>query len=82
MNKLAGQNGVGHVPMFADQKCVLGQRGGAMIAQVVALGAGTNDHQTSAEIVTQAVGFLFEAVHILQKEIWSWKPATGAGHRP
>ena len=37
VNELAGDDGVGHVPMFADEKRVLFQRCGAFIGQVVAL---------------------------------------------
>ena len=69
MDEATSDNGVGDVPVFADQQGVFIQRGRAAVGEIVAeLGAGADDGELAFPTVGEFVGFAFEAKTILKEE--------------
>jgi hypothetical protein len=52
-DELAGDDGVGDVPMFADEQRVLFQRRRAAVGQIVALRRRADDDQLAAKVIAQ-----------------------------
>ncbi len=70
-NELAGEDGVGDVPVFADEQGVALQRRRAAVGQIIALRRRADNDELAAKIVLQAVGLAVKPVKILREQIFN-----------
>ena len=67
----AGDDGIGDVPVFADEQRVALQRRRAAVGQIVSLRRRADDDELAAKLVAQIVGVAVQPAVVLQQQIFN-----------
>ncbi len=70
-DELPGDDGIGDVPILADEESVAFQRRRAAVGQVVALRRRTDDDELVAKVVDQAVGLAGQPLFVLPEQAFN-----------
>ena len=70
-DELAGDDGIGDVPVFADEQRVAFQRRRAAVGQIIALRRRADDDELAAKVVAQAVGLAVQPAVVLREQTFN-----------